>query len=350
MTETTTQTRAPYQVLLPASADRIEWLRTRRTGIGSSDVADIMDVGYNTPSHVYHDKRGDLPLESDAGEEALWGTLHEETVAREWARRNRSTVRRVGLIARRDARWMMCTLDRRIAECPLNRKRRETCALEVKTRNAFVASKWRSEVPDDVLAQVLWQMAVTEYAHIHVAVLIGGNDYRQYVVRRADHEQVIADIVTVADRMWHDHILPGVPPPVTGDPERLVELYHELHPDRTGVLDLADVDAEKSVAVMGDLDDYETHRLAEKAAKQAKDAAKARLLAHLDDAQTASHRGELVYSFEPSTRRKPDLERLAERWPDAYADVVAENPSQRLNIARAYRLQAPKEEVTDGAA
>lgn len=343
MTEVTASiTRAPYRLVLPASAGRTTWLLTRREGIGSSDVADIMGVGYRTPAHVYHDKRGDLPLESDAGEEALWGNLHEETVAREWARRNRSTVRRVGLIARRDAAWMMCTLDRRITECPANRDEHEQCALEVKTRNAFVAGKWLRDVPDDVLAQTLWQIAVTGYTHIHVAVLIGGNDYRQYVIRRADHEQVIADITTVASRMWHEHVLPGVPPPYEGDPERLVELHNQLHPNRTGVLDLGS-DVDVSIEVLGDLEDYETNRIAESTAKKAKNDAKARLIGHLGGNEIAARDGRLVFSYEPSPRRSVDLERLAANWPAAYADCVTEKPSPRLNIAKPYRLAAPKE-------
>ncbi|MGH3379519.1 MAG: YqaJ viral recombinase family protein [Actinoallomurus sp.] len=350
MTETTTQTRPPFRILLPASAGRTEWLETRRTGIGSSDVADIMDVGYGTPLGVYYDKIGDLPLESDAGEEALWGTLHEETVAREWARRNRSTVRRVGLIARRDARHMMCTLDRRIAECPLNREQRETCALEVKTRNAFVAKRWKREVPDDVLAQTLWQIAVTSYSHVHVAVLIGGNDYRQYVVTRAGNEDVIADIVTVCSRMWHDHIRAGSPPPTTGDPDRLVELYEQLHSGRTGVIDLAN-NPDLSVEVMNDLIDYEENRLVATAAEKRKKAARARLVGHLGKADTVSRNGALVYSFTSSApRQNADLDALAERWPAAFADVVTETPSRRLNIAKAHRLEAPKEEDTDGSA
>lgn len=350
MTETTTQTRPPFRLLLPASAGRTEWLEARRTGIGSANVADIMDVGYGTPLGVYHDKRGDLPLESDAGEEALWGTLHEETVAREWARRNRSTVRRVGLIARKDARWMMCTLDRRISECPLNREQRETCALEVKTRNAYVAKRWKREVPDDVLAQTLWQIAVTGYSHVHVAVLIGGNDYRQYVVTQAGNEDLITDIVTVCSQMWHDHILKGRPPSATGDPDRLVELYGQLHPDRTGVIDLAN-EPDLSVEVTNDLLDYEENRLAESAAEKRKKAAKARLVKHLGDNDTVARSGNEVYTYLLSAGRpKVDLNVLAERWPDAYAAVVTAAPSRRLNIAKAHRLAAPKEEDTDGSA
>lgn len=180
-------------------------------------------------------------------------------------------------------------------------------------------------------------------------MLIGGNDYRQFVVRRVGNEALIEDITAVCRRMWHDHILPGVPPAVTGEPDRVVELYGRLHPDRSGVLNLAE-DAELSVAVMNDLLDYEENRITERQAEVRKKAAKARLVGHLGDAEIAARNGEMVFSYEASPRRSADLDGLSERHPDVYADVVSEKPSRRLNIAKTHRLTIPKEEVTDGSA
>ncbi|MER5622471.1 lambda-exonuclease family protein [Streptosporangium sp. NPDC002544] len=318
------------RLILPASADRADWLAARRLGIGSSDVADLLEVGYKTPSHVYYDKRG-MPLEDEAGEPALWGNLHEETVAREWARRNRSVVRRVGLVAHDEQPWMMCTLDRRVTECPLNRDQHEQCALEVKTRNAWVASKWRRAVPDDVLAQTLWQIRVTGYDHIHVAVLIGGSDYRQSVVRRKGNEQLIADIATVAGQMWQ-RIKDGTPPPPSGNPDRLVELWDQLNPTREGVADLDATDAHEQLLA------YESGRLREKAGKAEKDAAKANLVALLGGAEMGAFGNDYAYGYKANSRQSVDMNRLAEEFPDAYEACVRETTSRRLDIAKDYRL------------
>jgi putative phage-type endonuclease len=322
------------RLVLPASADRADWLAARRRGIGSSDVADALEVGYRTPSHVYYDKRGELAGDDDAGEPALWGTLHEETVAREWARRNRSVVRRVGLVAHDEQPWMMCTLDRLVTECPLSPGLRESCALEVKTRNAFTASRWRRSVPDDVLAQTLWQINVTGYDHIHVAVLIGGSDYRQTVVRRKGNEQVIADIVAVTSRLWQ-RVQAGDPPPPTGNPDRLIELWDDLHPDRDGAVDLAATDAHELLLA------YEDARLREKAAKAEKDTAKAELVRLLGPARMASFGNAYAYGLRASSRSHTDLARLAEEFPEAYAACVTDRPGHRLDIAREYRLENP---------
>lgn len=337
----TTATMTPFRIVLPASADRADWLAARRRGIGSSDVAAIMGVSsFGSAQHVYYDKRGEIAGDDDAGEAALWGTLHEETVAREWARRNRTTVRRVGLIARRDYPHMMCTLDRRCTECPEARDRKETCALEVKTRNAFGAAKWKRQVPDDVLAQTLWQIAVTGYDHVHVACLIGGSDYRQYVVRKKGNEALIADIVTVAARLWDD-IGAGRVPPLTGEErtDPLLELYDQLHPDRSGLIHLDEYPA-LTVATNEDLLAYETARLEEKAAKAAKEAAKARLIERLKGNEAGVLHGEVAYAWPLGDgRANADLERLAERWPEAYADCVTAKPSRRFEIDKKHRLK-----------
>ncbi|MFI6296751.1 YqaJ viral recombinase family protein [Nonomuraea sp. NPDC050790] len=318
------------RLVLPATADRDSWLTARRSGIGSSDVPDCLDVGYKTPSHIYYGKLGELP-EDDLGEPGLWGTLHEETIAREWYRRNRSVGRRIGLVAHMDEPWMMCTLDRQVAECPLTPATRERCALEVKHRSAWAASRWRRAVPDDVLAQTLWQIAVTGYDHIHTAVLIGGNDYRQHVIRRPGNEQLLADIVTVARQMWQ-RVQDRTPPPATGDPERLLDLWDRLHPDRDGVADLDGTDAYEVLL------DYEDARLREKAAKAEKEHAKARLVELLGGAQMGSFGNDYAYGLNPSNRAVPDLERLAEEFPAAYAACVEDRAGVRLHIAKQHRL------------
>lgn len=325
-----------YRVL-SADVDDREWLDERRRGVGSSDVAAILGVAeHRTALHVWYDKTGRYS-EDDAGEAALWGRLHEDTVAREWQRRNRSTVKRVGIVGHLEHPWMRCTLDRQVGVCPLDRERAGHCALEVKTRNAFVAGKWRREVPDDVLAQVVWQMAVTGYSHIHVACLIGGNDYRQYVIRRDEGLQ--ADIVTAASTFWHTNVLGRVKPDVDYDAYAgdLVDLDNRLHPDRSGSTRVG------GLRIWSLVHEYEENRLAAKRHEAAKDAAKAEMVMVLDGAEVAlaeEGREAPVWTyFERRQRPTVDLAGLAERHPDAYADCVRENTGRVLQIAADLRLK-----------
>jgi len=341
--ETTARRRVTPAARLVLSAehmerDRAAWLNARRSGIGSSDIAAVLGLSrYGNALSVYHDKRGGLPLESDDSEPALWGRLDEETLAREWARRNRSVIRKVGLIASVERPWQMCSLDRRVLECPLNRETREACALEVKHRDKMKSSQWRAGCPDDVLAQVLWQMDATGFDHLHVAVRIGGNDYRQFTVRAADHQQTIADLRAAGASLWQ-RIAAGRPPVLDFDADEpphadpLIDLYRRLHPGRDGVIHIdRDFDAQDA------LGDYLDECAKESAAKKAKKLAYARMLGSLGGAQTAAMGDNVAFSIEPTATERADLERLRERWPEAYADCVQTAVGTRLNIPKRVR-------------
>ncbi|MFI1580071.1 YqaJ viral recombinase family protein [Embleya sp. NPDC020630] len=324
------------RLILPPDSDRDTWLAERRLGIGSSDVPDVLGVGdFGSPLRVYLDKVDQLA--DDAGDPAFWGTVLEDPIAREWARRSRSVVEPIGIVEHHEHPHHRATLDRRITECPLPETRRQVCALEVKTRSAFKAARWHDGAPDDVLAQVLWQMHVTGYDHMHYAVLIGGNDYRQGVIRADDHRQVTADIVTAVDLFWTRHVEARVPPPHSGDPDRTVDLYRRLHPSRSGVINL-----DRDPDALGALHDYETARLEEKAAAKRKAAAQAELLRLLGPHRTAALGGDRAWSMEPTKRANTDLARLAEEWPDAYAACVTDKPGERIDIDEAYRLKPRK--------
>ncbi|PJN38960.1 hypothetical protein CG747_20660 [Streptomyces sp. CB02959] len=321
------------RLILPATADRADWLTARRGGLGSSDIAAILGISrYGNALSVYHDKTGGLPVDGDDSEPALWGRAFEETVAREWARRNRSVIRRVGLVANTERPWQMCTLDRRVLECPLA-DGRERCAVEIKCRDKMKASQFRQGVADDVLVQTLWQADTCGFDHVHAAVLIGGNDYRQYVVRVADHADLLGDLRTAGARAWQQ--ISTRRPPVLADdadPDVLLDLYDRLHPDRSGALDITrDVDTQDAVA------DYLDAHNNEAEAKSRKKRAKARILAGLGDATAATVLDRTFVSLDETSREHCDTRRLAERWPEAYADCVEDRVSHRLNIPRVIR-------------
>lgn len=321
------------RLILPATADRADWLTARRNGLGSSDIAAILGISrYGNALSVYHDKTGGLPLEGDDSEPALWGRAFEETVAREWARRNRSVVRRVGLVANVDRPWQMCTLDRRVLECPLA-DGAEKCAVEIKCRDKMKAGQFRRGVADDVLVQTLHQADTCGFDHVHAAVLIGGNDYRQYVIRVADHAQLVADLRAAGERAWQQ-ITDRRPPVLAADadPDVLLDLYEQLHPNRAGAIDITrDIDTQDAVG------DYLDAHNDEVSAKNRKKTAKTKILAGLGDAEAATVLGKDFVALDEQHREHCDTKRLAERWPDAYADCVEDRVSRRLNIPRSVR-------------
>ena len=326
-------------LVLRADAPREQWLTARRELIGSSDVADIVGVGYNSARHVYYQKRGDLPLDEEIGEAALWGNLHEETVAREWARRNNSAVQRVGLVANLERPWMGATLDRRVPgglcpdlarlSGPTARIGGSVCCLEVKTRNAYVAGKWRRGVPDDVHAQALWQKMTTGLDHVHVACLIGGSDFRQYTVR-ADED--LERRLLSAVELFRVDLARGVPPPIQEevDPDRYMELEARLHPNREGTAHLGDKDALEAFELM------RSYRMSHKVAdahERSKKRDRNRLVELLGGRDSAVVDNELIYTYDEQNQAPSvDLAALAERFPEAYAACVTPKKGRRLLI------------------
>lgn len=320
------------RLVLPADADRDTWLAARRKGIGSSDVPRILGM-YPSPLRVWYDKRGELPDTDD--EPKLWGRKLEAPVAEEWTRRNRSVVRRVGLVAHVDEPWRIATLDRRVAQCPLDPTTRDGCGLEVKVRNVYGASKWLRNVPDDVLAQTLHQARVTGYSHIHVAVLIGNSDYRQTVVH-VDRERETYEFVAAEVDAFHErHMVLGERPAGSDD----ADLWDELYAARSGIVDL-DLDA--AVEALEAKADYVAAASDESAAKARKKSAKSRLVGLLGDGELAVAGGELVFSYlEQAGAPKVDLQQLAERWPDAYAACVTPSSHRTINVGARGRVKEP---------
>jgi putative phage-type endonuclease len=208
------------------------WFAARRSGITATDIPAIVNAyepGYRwarTPMHVWLDKRGELP-EDPGGTAAEAGRRAEPMIAQWWADDHGTTLRPAGVLAHVTERWMEASPDRLVDVCPDGDG---PCGLEVKNRNAYVAGRWRDDVPDDVLAQTAWQMAVTGWSHVHVATLIGGNSPRWH---RVDRDPTLeAYLIGEAARVWAA-VLAGEPPVV--DPSAaLARLLDAIHEGRDG--------------------------------------------------------------------------------------------------------------------
>lgn len=119
---------------------------------------------------------------------------------------------------------------------------RALALLEMKT--AHSADGWgepnTADIPVYYRAQVQWQMLVTGVGKAFVALLIGGSDYREYVVER--DEKDIA-VMVEAGRRFMARLAAGDPPPIDDHHATLAALKR-LHPD----LDSTDAEVPESVA------------------------------------------------------------------------------------------------------
>ncbi len=119
----------------------------------------------------------------------------------------------------------------------------------------------------------------------------------------------------------------------------MLELLDQLHPNRTGVVDL-DTFPALTVAAIEQLEQYETARLEGKAAKARQDAAKVGMLTALGGGQAAVLNGDIAYELRPTEgRERCNFAKLAAEFPAAYEACVSRNPGAILWIAREHRLQ-----------
>jgi putative phage-type endonuclease len=266
-----------------------EWLNARYDGITATDIPKIIGVTkWGNPRSVWEAKVN--RVETDAvGEPAVWGTLLEPVVADEWARREGVTIHGVGILAHREHPWRMASLDRLVTGC--QHANGGICALEVKTRSAYTVDDWdpdRTRLPEDVEAQVVWQMHVTGVPHVHVAVLIGGQRFVQVTVHRDLEVEEL--VVKRAVEFWQN-VQRRILPDVTYD-ETALRVLNGLFPDRSGEVSVPAADADRLLDEWRQATaDAAAARAAVKAAEARRTAIKAEMTDLLGGADTATVEG-----------------------------------------------------------
>jgi putative phage-type endonuclease len=182
-------------------------LQDRKLGIGGSDAAAVCGKNpWQTPYDVWLSKTTDS-YRVEENEAMHWGNVLEDVVAAEFSRRNNKTL----IVSDRtfvhpEYSFMRANVDRLIAD--------ECAALEVKTAGEYSAKKWGDELtdamPEHYALQCAHYCAVLDLEKVYVAVLIGGNKYREYVYTR--DMGLEAALIALEKRFWEHHVLGCVPP------------------------------------------------------------------------------------------------------------------------------------------
>lgn len=190
----------------------IEQKQERKLGLGATDCAVVMGLSrYKTPYELWLEKTGRKEEETILTDDRLHlRHAHEETIAREYARRKNVKLRRVNqTIHHKKYPFMLCNLDRVIIG--------EKKIVECKSASGFMRSHWGESgsdvAPIEYLLQVQHQMACAEYDDSDIAALIDIDDYRIFSTPR--NQKVIANIESASDRFWHENVLADVAPPPT---------------------------------------------------------------------------------------------------------------------------------------
>lgn len=214
--------RIAYRQIAPAGmehADREGWLELRRRYVCASDapLAAGAEVYGRSRWQLYVEKRTGVTSEvSDRqAEQYRFGHRMEAVAAAEWRDRYPGArLARLGMLESVMHPWLAANLDRRVAGCPDGDG---PCGWECKNRNQYAAREWDHDgdpdaIPDGPMIQTQVQMIVTGWSHIHLAVVIGGNELRPY---RVDADEVLQKLLIDETRwFWYDCVQAGVAPPI----------------------------------------------------------------------------------------------------------------------------------------
>jgi putative phage-type endonuclease len=186
-----------------------EWSQLRRMGIGGSDASVVCGINrFKSQMELWLEKTGQLPHQV-AGEAAYWGNQLEPIVRREFTQRTGIEVRTTREMLQSETHpFMLANLD---GEC--THPEYGPCVFEAKTANAYRSKEWEHGVPVEYMLQVQHYMSVTGFMSAYVAVLIGGNTFKWFFVKRDD--ELISAIIRIETEFWN-RVQNFTPPPLDG--------------------------------------------------------------------------------------------------------------------------------------
>ena len=184
-----------------------ETLKTRRTGIGGSDAAQVLGLSrWGGAFTVWDNKVNGVDKQLDS-EAIHWGNVLEDVVAQEFMRRTGLEVVPQDKTFRSEKYpFMIANIDRQVVG--------ENQGLECKTASAFKASEWSGdELPDEYYIQVQHYCSVMDWEGCWIACLIGGQKFIHKFVPR--NEAFIKDMRESEGDFWNNYVLTKTPPEIS---------------------------------------------------------------------------------------------------------------------------------------
>lgn len=210
------------------------WLAARQHGLGGSEIAPVLGLSpFESRFSLWHRKVG-LANPVPENDVMHWGTLLEATIREEFNRRH---VLDDGFMAYEAGTWRHSERQYQIANpdgliWPLvldDEDQPPDALLEVK--NARTDDGWGEEGTDEIpvyyRTQILWYLDVFGLDLAHVAVLIGGSEYREYQLEASPDEaefmrgKAVEFLGTVERRER----------PSIDEHDQTYQVIREMHPD-----------------------------------------------------------------------------------------------------------------------
>ena len=260
-----------------------------------SQIGNIIGCGYGTQYEAYRAIKGLSEIKET--EKMEWGNRLELEVAKKCSEvhnvfilRNNETVIKDG--------WICGTPDFYVVRDGKNE------GLEVKTASEFMKKEWGDgdEIPLQYYLQCVGYMYLTGFEVWNLAVLIGGQTYRDYAIKR-DLERE-AKIITKL-RQWYDtHIVKGVEPEMT-----LTDVQARYNESQSSV-----VEADDHISMC--VEQIRELKQKENVLKAQQEELKAVVMTYMKDHDTLIANGKKAVTWKTQSRKSLDTKAMAKDFGD----------------------------------
>ena len=182
-----------------------DWHELRAKRIGGSDIGAIIGVNpYKSIVDVYVDKTEGSNFKGN--ELTHWGHMLEGTILKEFSNKHKELiVYEVPYSVVND--FLIANLDGALKD----KETGDYGVLEIKTTSLWNKKDWEDDViPQYYYAQVQHYLMLTGYKFAYVAVLIGGNEYKEFKVARSEED--IELIRNKSTEFYNENLLKKIPP------------------------------------------------------------------------------------------------------------------------------------------
>ncbi|WP_134324570.1 YqaJ viral recombinase family protein [Cumulibacter soli] len=318
---TTNDWRCPGSIrVLGADASRADWLAHRRTGIGASEIASVLNVdgAYDTPYGIWAEKTSaEAPEESD-DELLRMGRDIEDVVAARFAEQTGIVVRRHGLARSRRFPHLLASVDRLTADGGV-------LECKVHTQWAKAGAEWADgRVPEKFWWQGQQQLLVTGRSHVWFAALVPGVGFWvERVEREANAQERIA---YESEKFWR-YVETGTAPPIdplhTTDDELRARFPDVVAPE--SVAEAAIPEAFEALYSERDALQVEAKATKDRLAEIDK-----QIKAAIGDREYLAASGRPLFRWQSVTSSRLDTKALEAAHPDLVAEYRRPSVSRRL--------------------
>ena len=219
-----------------------DWHELRAKRIGGSDIGAILGVNpYKSIVDVYVDKTEGSNFKGN--ELTHWGHMLEGTILKEFSNKHKELiVYEVPYSVIND--FLIANLDGALKD----KETGDYGVLEIKTTSLWNKKDWEDDViPQYYYAQVQHYLMLTGYKFAYIAVLIGGQQYKEFKIER--NEEDINLIRNKATEFYQENLLKKIPPMPDGSDAYMNYLKQKaLEIENNEVIEFSDLE-EKAVKI-----------------------------------------------------------------------------------------------------